>query len=87
MHIATDVKKIRVTQKQKQDWWKMEVIICMERVEKDNDTYLSHIIKRNGLKWKSEETKKEVELLEQEISDLDAKEKKLSWIYPYKGIV
>ena len=56
----------------------MEVIICMERVEKDNDTYLSHIIKRNGLKRKSEETKKEVELLEQEIPDLDAKEKRLS---------
>ena len=54
-----------------------EVIECMEKAEQNNDTCMSYVIKSNGLKRKNEEIKKEVELREKEIVDLEAKKKKL----------
>ena len=38
---------------------------------------MSYVIKNSGLKRKSEEIKREVELLEKEIVDLEAKKKKI----------
>ena len=52
-----------------------EVIECMEKAEQNNDTCMSCFIKSNGLKRNSE--KKEVELFEKEIVDLEAKKKEL----------
>ena len=54
-----------------------EVIECMEKAEQNNDTCMSYVIKSSGLKRKSEEIKKEVELQEKEIVDLEVKKKKL----------
>ena len=51
----------------------IEVIKCMEQ----NNTCMSYVIKNSGLKRKSEEIKREVELLEKEIVDLEAKKKKI----------
>ena len=48
----------------------------MHGKSENNDTCMSYVIKSNGLKRKSEEIKKEVEL-EKEIVDLEAKKKKL----------
>ena len=83
--IDTDIEKTRVTQNQKQkaiEMMEKEVIECMEKAEKHNDTCISYVIKSNRLKTKSEDTKKEVELLEKEILDLEARKKKLSSVYP-----
>ena len=80
MHIAADMEKLRVTQKQKQKAVEMvekEVIECMEKAEQNNGTCMNYVIKSNGLKRKSEEIKREVELLEKEIADWEAKKKKL----------
>ena len=80
MHIAADIENLRVTQKQKQkavEMMEKEVIECMGKAEQNNDTCMSCVIKSNGLKRKSEEIKKEVELPEKEIVDLEAKKKKL----------
>ena len=54
-----------------------EVIECTEKAEQNNDTCMSYVIESNGLKRKSEEIKKEVELFEKEIYDLEAKKKRL----------
>ena len=54
-----------------------EVIECMDKAEQNNDTCMSYVIKGNGLKRKSEEIKKEVELREKEIVNLEVKKKKL----------
>ena len=81
MHIAADIEKLRVTQKQKQkavEMMEKEVIECMEKAEQNNDTCMSYVIESSGLKRKSEEIKKEVELFEKEIVDLEAKKKKLN---------
>ena len=48
----------------------------MKKAKQNNDRCMSYVIKSNGLKRKSEEIKKEVEL-EKEIVDLEAKKKKL----------
>lgn len=80
-HIAADIDKIRVLQKQKQkavEMMEKEVVECMEKAEKNNDTCMSYVIKSNGLKRKSQETKKEIETLEKEILDLEVKKKKFS---------
>ena len=80
MHIAADIEKPRVTQKQKQkpvEIMKKEVIECMEKGEQNNAICMSYVIKSNVLKRMSEEIKKEVELLEKEIVDLEEKKKKL----------
>ena len=80
MHIAADIEKPRVTQKQKHkpvEIMKKEVIECMEKGEQNNDICMSYVIKSNVLKRMSEEIKKEIELLEKEIVDLEEKKKKL----------
>ena len=53
-----------------------EVIECMEKAEQNNETCMSCFIKSNRLKRNSEK-KKEVELFEKEIVDLEAKKKEL----------
>ena len=81
MHIAADIEKLTVTQKQKHkavEMMEKEVIECMEKAEQNNDTCMSYVIESNELKRKSEEIKKEVELFEKEIVDLEAKKKKLN---------
>ena len=57
----------------------------MERPEKDNHMCMTHVIKSNGRKRKREESRKEVELLEQEISDLA--KKKVIMNLPFKYII
>ena len=52
-----------------------KIIECMEKAEKNNSTCMSLIIKSNRLERKSDETKKEVELLKKEILDLEGKKK------------
>ena len=57
LHIAADIEKLRVTQKQKQkvvEMMEKEVIECMEKAEQNNDTCMSYVIKSNGLKRKSD---------------------------------
>ena len=49
----------------------------MEKGEQNNAICMSYVIKSNVLKRMSEEIKKEVELLEKEIVDLEEKKKKL----------
>ena len=46
----------------------------MELAEKKDD--MSFVIKGNGLKRKSEESKKEMEALEKQITELESKRKK-----------
>ena len=54
-----------------------EGIEYMEKAEQNNGTCMSYVIKSNGLKRKIEEIKREVELLEKKIVDLEAMKKKL----------
>ena len=49
----------------------------MEKAEQNNETCMSYVIKSNALKRKIEEIKREVELLEKKIVDLEAMKKKL----------
>ena len=49
----------------------------MEKAEQNNETCMSYVIKSNGLKRKIEEIKREVELLEKKIVDLEVMKKKL----------
>ena len=48
---------------------------------------MSYVIKSNGLKRVSEEIKKEVELFEKEIVDLEEKKKKLCWTQSQKCLI
>ena len=50
-----------------------EYFQCMELGEKKDD--ISFVIKRNGIKRKSEESKKEIEALEKQITELENKRK------------
>ena len=51
-----------------------ECFQCMELSEKKDD--MSFVIKRNVLKRKSDESKKEMEALEKQIAELESKRKK-----------
>ena len=52
-----------------------EYVECMELAEKKND--MSFVIKGNGLKRKCDDKKQDIDVLEKQIQELEAKKKKL----------
>ena len=52
-----------------------EFVLCIEQAEKKND--MSMGIKGNGLKRKSEESKGDLKILEEQLSALEEKKRKL----------
>ena len=75
--IAADIEKLRTKQKNLAKAIKLmetECFQCMELSEKKDD--MSFVIKRNVLKRKSDESKKEMEALEKQIAELESKRKK-----------
>ena len=75
--IAADIGKLRTKQKNLAktiELMETECFHCMELAKEKDD--MSFVIKRNGLKRKSEESKKEMEALEKQITELENKSKK-----------
>ena len=75
--IAPDIEKLKLKQKNLAkaiELVETECFQCMELAEKKDDT--SFVIKGNGLKRKTEESKKEMEALEKRITELESKRKK-----------
>ena len=65
LHICDDIEKLKLQLKQKEKTVKMmgdEFVVCVRLVEKNND--VSSVIKGNGLKTKSDETKEDIPSLD-----------------------
>ena len=74
--IAADIEKLRTKQKNLAkaiELMETKCFQCVELAEKKDNSF---VIKGNGLKRKSEESKKEMEALEKEITELESKRKK-----------
>ena len=74
--IAADIEKLRTKQNlaKAMELVETECFQCMELAKKKGG--MSFVIKGNGLKRKSEESKKEMETLEKQITELESKRKK-----------
>ena len=75
--LAADIGKLRMKQKNLAktiELMETECFHCMELAKEKDD--MSFVVKGNGLKTKSGESKKEMEALEKQITELENKSKK-----------
>ena len=79
LHLSNDINKLKTKLEQLGSAIAMmddEVFECMHLAEDKSD--LSHFIKGNGLKRKSEQSKASITTLSKEIGELEEKRKKLN---------